>query len=163
MSTSENVAANPEQMQQETGMTVAGADQSKAVAALETMMGGLLTGAIHNFQGTPLEQWKQTAVARGGNLLSADDILGQSFNLSQFYIHPVRIAGNTPGEIIDTVRIVLFDDNGRGVAVTSEGIARSMATLLSMVGPGPWPEPIAIKVIEVKTRKGFKTLSIVPA
>ncbi|MED1518479.1 hypothetical protein P4U63_29235, partial [Bacillus paranthracis] len=62
---------------------------------------------------------------------------------------------------VDALRVVLLDKDGKGYHAVSQGVVSSIQKIISIVGPAPWTdEPLKIVPYEVKTRKGFKTLTL---
>lgn len=129
----------------------------------ERILGGGGVPAIHNFTGDPMAQWRMVAKATNGEHGDIDSAVGHEIALKHFYCHAVQINGDTPGEIVDAVRCVLFDVDGRSWAFASEGIARSLAQLVQAIGFGPWEQPPLIRVTLGKTRAKRNFYSIVPA
>jgi hypothetical protein len=134
-----------------------------APSQFERLLGDRAIPAIHNFVGDDMQQWRMTALATNGQHGRIEDARGLTISLQFFYLHPIQVNGPTPGEIIDTVRCVLFDDKGKSWAFVSEGIASSIAQMCEAIGMGPWSPPILVKIIEGKTRAGRNFYTMVPA
>lgn len=132
------------------------------MAALAGMKDNIAAPPIHNFNGTPLEMWRMAAIARGPECKDAKAAMGRTFLLSRFYIHPVCMPGKMPGELIDAVRVVLFDDQLVPYAFVSGGIADSMSMIFQFAGRGPWNPPLSIRIVESVTRSKNRIYSIVP-
>jgi len=130
---------------------------------LLSVFGDVAAPQLHTFQGTPKEVWGQIAKVSAAECLGYDDLGEQPFGIQHFYVHGVQIAGPTPGEIIPALRCVLIPREGKPVAFVSDGIARDLAGIIRTFGMGPYLEPIAVRVVKVKTRKGFTTYRLVPA
>jgi hypothetical protein len=126
-------------------------------------LGDTAAAPIHNFEGDGMEQWRWTALAKNGVHGKIEDARGKDIPLRYFYVHPVRINGPTAGEIVDTVRCVLFSTAGVSYAFVSEGVAQSLADLVQAIGFGPWETPPLIQIKEGTTRQGRRFYSIVPA
>ena len=85
-----------------------------------------------------------------------DEYLGETINLVDYVAQIVEFV-NEDGEMQEGVRIVLIDDEGKSYAAMSDGLMKSLQTFVSVMGsPATWPEPLPIKVVEVKSRRGFK-------
>lgn len=91
---------------------------------------------------------------------SLDDHKGEVLNIVNVAAHPVTLVDETTGEAVNALRMVLVDESGRLFDAVSQGIASSMEKIFAIVGPAPFDPPLAIKVVEQKTRKGFKTNTI---
>ena len=75
--------------------------------------------------------------------------------------HPVNLIDENTGELVEALRVVLIDKNGNNYDAVSQGIVSSLQKIFAIVGPAPYlEEPLKIKVIEQKTRKGFRTNTI---
>jgi len=129
----------------------------------QRLIGDKAIPAIHNFTGDGMAQWRMTALATNGQHGDIKDAIGKEIKLRHFYAHAVQLNGDTPGEIVDAVRTVLFDVEGRSWAFVSEGIAAGLAQLIQVIGFGPWSDPPVIKVVEGQTRAKRRFYSIVPA
>ena len=92
---------------------------------------------------------------------SLDDHKGEVLEIVNVAAHPVRLVDENTGELVDALRTVLIDKNGKVFDAVSQGIASSLQKLFGIVGMPPWNgEPLKIKVVEQKTRKGYKTNTI---
>lgn len=90
-----------------------------------------------------------------------DDHKGVVIEITDMVAHPIVLADEITGEPVEAMRIVLVDKDGVGYHAISQGIVSSMQRVIGIVGQGPWTdEPLKITVVEKKTRKGFKTLTI---
>lgn len=92
---------------------------------------------------------------------SLDDHKGEVIEVVNVAAHPVTLADENTGELVEALRVVLIDKNGKNYDAVSQGIASSLQKIFGIVGMPPWnTEPLRIKVVEQKTRKGFKTNTI---
>ena len=89
---------------------------------------------------------------------SLSDHIGEVLEIVDVVAHPVQIADEITGEIVDCLRTVLMDKNGKSYTATSQGITNSLARVFSLVGmpdDGAWQkEPVKMKIKQVKTRNG---------
>jgi len=157
---SETVATKAAVPEQSTELST---DVRQAQGILAEMTGSCAIPALHNFQGSGLEQWRQTAIARSSQCGSLKDCLDRTIKLTNFYVHPVTLPGPTPGEIVNTVRCVLFDQDGAAFAFVSEGVATSLASIIEHCGMGPWSPPLLVRIEPSKTNRGRTVFNIVPA
>lgn len=88
---------------------------------------------------------------------SLDDHIGEILEIVNIAAHPVNILDENSGEIKECLRTVLIDKNGKNYDAVSEGIASSLQRIFAIVGQPPYAEPLKVKMVQVKTRKGFKT------
>ena len=92
---------------------------------------------------------------------SLDDHKGEVLEIVNFAAHPVTLTDENTGEVVEALRVVLVDKKGVNYDAVSQGIASSLQKIIAIVGMAPWDvEPLKIKVVEQKTRKGFKTNTI---
>lgn len=90
----------------------------------------------------------------------ADDHKNEVLNIVDVAAHPITITDENTGELINTMRVVLIDENGVGYEAVSQGIVSSLTKLFAVVGQPTWTPALALKIVEQKTRKGFKTNTI---
>lgn len=91
---------------------------------------------------------------------SADDNKGAVINLKDFVIQAVDITDDN-GVTNKVPRVVLIDEDGTAFHATSVGIFSAIENLIAIVGePSTWEKSIPTVVVEQKTRKGFKVLTL---
>lgn len=89
------------------------------------------------------------------------DVLGETINLVDYIVQVVQIADDKTAEVNDAARVTLVDDKGMAYHATSDGLLSAIRTLNATVGePSTWPEPLPIKVVEERSRKGFRFMTI---
>lgn len=92
---------------------------------------------------------------------SLSDVLGKTINLKDVIVQPVTSENEETGEVDEYLRTTLIDADGTAYAAGSTGVASSLRNLFGVFGePSTWAEPLAIKIVEKKGRKGFKFMSI---
>lgn len=92
---------------------------------------------------------------------SLDDNKGVVLEITDMVAHPITLQDEQTGEDVQAMRVVLVDKDGVGYHAVSQGIVSSMQRIIGIVGQGPWSDdPLKITVVEKKTRKGFKTLTV---
>ena len=89
-----------------------------------------------------------------------DDHKNKEFNLVDVVAHPITLVDENTGEAVDALRTVLIMDDGMSYEAVSQGIVSSLTKLFAIVGQPTYEPPLKIKVVEQKTRKGFKTNTI---
>jgi hypothetical protein len=98
------------------------------------------------------------AINSGNDSLS--DHIKEVIEVQDIVAHPIQIADENSGEIIDALRVVLVTPDGKTYASVSLGVASSLQKIIPLVGQAPWTPPLKIIPTEVKTRRGFKTLTL---
>lgn len=89
-----------------------------------------------------------------------DNHKGEVLKIRDVVAHTVSLVDENTGEILDCLRIVLVDEKGVGYESISQGIYSSLQKIFAVVGLPTWDEPLQIKCVEQRTRKGFKTLTL---
>lgn len=74
----------------------------------------------------------------------------EKLSLTDYIIHPASSTGDTPGEVQEFDRIVVFDNDGKAYACGSIGVKKSIAVMELIRGKAPWQPPF---VVTVKTRR----------
>jgi hypothetical protein len=86
------------------------------------------------------------------------DHIGEVIEVVNVVAHPVRLADEVTGEIVDALRTVLIDKNGKSYTAVSQGITSALSKIFSIIGTpenGAWEkEPVKMKIRQVKTRNG---------
>jgi hypothetical protein len=135
---------------------------NRSLELIGDVLGAVGKPALHNFGGTPQEQWRLTAIANSPDARRVDEIGDSTIRVKYFYAHRVEIENFETHEISDVCRCVLIDDNEVPFAFVSDGIAASLGQMVAAFGLKPWQPPVPIKIVKVTTRKGFKTFRIIP-
>ena len=97
------------------------------------------------------------AVNKSGEKI--DDHKGEVLNITNFAAHKVELADDD-GVIIEALRIVLIAEDGTCYESVSKGVMSSLEKIFSIVGVAPWTPALPIIPKEVKTRKGYKVLTL---
>lgn len=74
--------------------------------------------------------------------------------------HTIKLLDEETGELTDTTRCVLITEDGKGYDCVAGGVVSSIQKIVGIVGRAPWQPGIKMMPREVRTRKGFKTLTI---
>lgn len=91
------------------------------------------------------------------------DHLGETIDLANIVAQVVEVA-DEEGVLNEATRVILVDANGNAFAGLSDGLFRSVQNIISILGhPATWPQPYPMKVVEKRSRRGFKFYTIVPA
>lgn len=99
------------------------------------------------------------AISNPANALS--DCKGEILEIKDVIAHYVQMESmEDTGEIITAPRIVLIDKEGATYACVSTGIMQSLKQIFMLFGTPTWEDPVKVKVIEKKGRKGYKFLSL---
>ena len=92
-----------------------------------------------------------------------DAHLGETMNLVNCVAQAVEVADANTGEVNRSLRVVLVGEDGSAWSATSPSLAKSLNTLFGIFGtPNTWGKPLPDKVIERKSRNGYKFFTLVP-
>lgn len=96
-----------------------------------------------------------------GSALQLTDHLEKPISVQDFIVHSVQFA-DKDGVDVQTDRIVLISPDGTAYAAVSGGVRRSLQQLMVMFGVPPYKPAVVIKAVGVKTRGGFRAVTLVP-
>lgn len=149
---------------QETGTAIVPASVQLALPTIANDLfgDGALT-QLHNFQGTPTQIWREIALCENASEPGRELGKEQVFRIVNFYAHKVRLVNPRDGEVTEPTRVVLVNQDGKRISFVSDGIGKSLARILQIYGIGPWPEGIAVNLMEINTRSGYRTYALIPA
>lgn len=89
---------------------------------------------------------------------SVAEHIGEVLEIVNVVAHPVTLPDEETGEVIECLRTVLVDKNGKTYVAVSQGIASALSRIFSIIGTpenGAWEkEPVKMKIKQVKTRNG---------
>ena len=122
------------------------------VEALKNPMGQFFCSIEDD--GTRASKVKIFNAVNGADEALADHI-GEVLEIIDVVAHPVRLADENTGEVIEALRTVLIDKNGKSYTAVSEGITSALSKVFGIVGMPSWKdEPVKMKIKQVKTRNG---------
>lgn len=89
---------------------------------------------------------------------SIADHIGEVLEVVNVVAHPVELVDEETGVVVNALRTVLIDKNGKTYTAVSQGITSALSKIFSIVGSpedGAWEkEPVKMKIRQVKTRNG---------
>lgn len=89
--------------------------------------------------------------------------LDKTINLKHVIIQPVTTE-DEKGTVENFLRTILIDENNVAYASGSAGIVLAIKNLFDVYGePDEWSEPVGIKVVEERGRRGYRYMTIKPA
>ncbi len=91
-----------------------------------------------------------------GEALKSDKLMATPFLVQDLVIHRVTVNDQ------EVDRVVLVSPDGDLAAFVSEGILSCINQMREVLGDPPWKPPVRVKVVQVPTRSGFRTLNLVP-
>lgn len=94
------------------------------------------------------------------NAMQASDRVDEHFNeplhVTNVLAQAVEVANQETGEINSSTRVVIHAEEG-DFAASSPTLAHAFGNLFAIFGtPDKWAAPIVLKVVEKKSRRGYK-------
>ena len=90
--------------------------------------------------------------------------LGEVINLVHFMGQSINVMDEATGEMTVRARTIILDDKGNAYSATSDQLLNSLVTLTAIYGPpAQWTAPKPIVVKELRSRRGFRFFTVVPA
>jgi len=130
--------------------------------SVRSQLAGMNAGDVGVFSTFKGEDFK-TRVAVYQALTDAEpvaDHVGETIQLANVVAQAVEVADET-GAVNETVRVILVDDKGKSYAALSDGLFRSIRNIFGILGePQQWGQPLPVKVLEEKSRKGFRFFTL---
>lgn len=93
-----------------------------------------------------------------------DEHLNEPLHVTNVLAQAIEVANQETGEINSSTRVVVHAEEG-DFAATSPTLAHAFGNLFAIFGtPDTWEHPLALKVVEKKSRRGYKffDLELVP-
>ena len=85
-----------------------------------------------------------------------DEHLNEPLHVTNVLAQAIEVANQETGEINSSTRVVIHAEEG-DFAATSPTLAHAFGNLFAIFGtPDTWGHPIVLKVVEKKSRRGFK-------
>ena len=120
-------------------------------------------GTVQHFIDTSTREGKFKLYSALQNAEKLDEHLNEPLNMTNAVAQAVQVTDDQTGEVSNTVRVIIVTDDGKAYAATSPTLAAGLNTMFGIFGtPNTWDAPLAIKVVERRSRRGFKFFSIEP-
>lgn len=85
-----------------------------------------------------------------------DEHLNELLHVTNVLAQAIEVANQETGEINSSTRVVIHAEEG-DFAATSPTLAHAFGNLFAIFGtPDTWDHPLVLKVVEKKSRRGFK-------
>ena len=89
-----------------------------------------------------------------------DDHLNEPLHVTNVLAQSVEVANAETGEINSSTRVVIHAEEG-DFAATSPTLAHAFGNLFAIFGtPDTWSAPLELKVVEKRSRRGYKFFDI---
>ena len=120
-------------------------------------------GTVQHFIDTSTREGKIKLYSALQNAEKLDEHLNEPMDMVNAVAQSVQVTDDQTGEISNTVRVIITTADNKAYAATSPTLAAGLNTMFGIFGtPNTWTEPLCIKVIERRSRRGFKFFSIEP-
>lgn len=85
-----------------------------------------------------------------------DDHLNEPLHVTNVLAQAIEVVNQENGELNRSTRVVIHSEEG-DFAAASPTLAHAFGNLFAIFGtPNKWDKPIALKVVEKKSRRGYK-------
>ena len=89
-----------------------------------------------------------------------DEHLNEPLHVTNVLAQAIEVANQETGEVNSSVRVVIHAEEG-DFAAASPTLAHAFGNLFSIFGtPDKWAAPLVIKIVEKKSRRGYKFFDI---
>lgn len=120
-------------------------------------------GTVQHFIDTSTREGKIKLYSALQNAEKLDEHLNEPLDMVNAVAQAVQVTDDQTGEVSNTVRVIIVTADNKAYAATSPTLAAGLNTMFGIFGtPNTWTEPLTIKVIERRSRRGFKFFSIEP-
>lgn len=126
----------------------------KAIASVSSGSGIMTTVVGEDFAS------KKITLAAITNAVPISEHLNETIELENVVMQAVSVVDDD-GIENDAVRVILLDKSGSSYAALSAGLVGSLRDLFGILGqPSTWTEPVSVRVVENKSRRGFRFMKI---
>lgn len=137
-------------------------DNSKALMAFNTENTEL--GTVQHFIDTSTFDGKVKLYSALQNAEKLADHLNEPLRMVNAVAQSVQVTDEQTGEMTSSARVIIVTDDDKAYAATSPTLLAGLNTMFGIFGtPNTWKQPIAVKVVEHRSRRGYKFYSIEPA
>lgn len=89
-----------------------------------------------------------------------DEHLNEPLHVTNVLAQAIEVANQETGEIDSSIRVVVHAEEG-DFAAASPALAHAFGNLFAIFGtPDKWAAPLALKIVEKKSRRGYKFFDI---
>ena len=138
------------------------------IAGLSTELANLSSGRLNVFStitGTDFASRVAVINAMTAAVPVADN-LDKQINLKDVVIQSVTLANQATGELEESPRITLIDEDGSAYSTTSAPVYKDLKNVFAILGmPSVWPSAVPVKISKEKAKGAghYFTLSVIQA
>lgn len=134
-------------------------DNNKALMAFNTENTEL--GTVQHFIDTSTFEGKVKLYSALQNAEKLSDHLNEPLHMINAVAQSVQVTDEQTGEMTNSARVIIVADDGKAYAATSPTLLAGLNTMFGIFGtPNTWERPIAVEVVERRSRRGYKFYSI---
>lgn len=134
-------------------------NNDKALMAFNTENTEL--GTIQHFIDTSTFEGKVKLYSALQNAEKLSDHLNEPLHMVNAVAQSVQVTDEQTGEMTSTARVIIVTDDDKAYSATSPTLLAGLNTMFGIFGtPNTWEKPIAVKVVERRSRRGYKFYSI---
>lgn len=89
------------------------------------------------------------------------DHINETLSIKDVVAHEIMLPDMQTGEVTNCLRTVLIAEDGTAYQAVSQGVVSSLSKIFAIVGMPTWDEPVHLTPMNVKTKQGFKVLTLV--
>lgn len=114
------------------------------------------TNAVSHFFDTSTVDGKMALYSAMQTTDKVDDHLNEPLHVANVLAQAIEVANLETGEINPSTRVVIHAEEG-DFAAASPTLAHAFGNLFTIFGtPDTWNQPLVLKVVEKKSRRGYK-------
>lgn len=114
------------------------------------------TNAVSHFFDTSTMDGKMALYSAMQTSGKVDEHLNEPLHVTNVLAQAIEVANQETGEINPSTRVVIHAEEG-DFAAASPTLAHSFGNLFAIFGtPDTWTAPLVLKVVEKKSRRGYK-------
>lgn len=121
-------------------------------------------GTVQHFIDTSTFEGKVKLYSALQNAEKLSDHLNEPLHMVNAVALTVQVSDEVTGEVSNSARVIIVTDDDKAYAATSPTLLAGLNTMFGIFGtPNTWKKPLAIKIVERRSRRGYKFYSIEPA
>lgn len=132
----------------------------RAMQGIAQLIGQIVGPVADNFPDDKLVRWKLDNQATTGQSISLADLVNETIEVQFWRVEAVQITNYENGEVDTAPRAVLFLRDGRVVHASSIGVFQVVSSFARLFGRDELPPGFKLKVAGIKTRAGWRMLTL---
>ena len=153
-------AVSPESYSVHGELIVPGAAKPNGIQAIAAEV-GLHSGEVaDNFPDDAATRWRLDNLSTTGASKPLDELIGQEIELQYWRCAAVEIMDPKNGEVTRVPRTVLVTRDGQLLHAASIGVFQVVSSLARTFGRDELPKGFKLRVAEIKTRMGYRMLTL---